>query len=299
MNPKTLLRRLKRSMKSSPAGQAGQPLLDIHALAPAARGRNEAFIRGACQNAYLGDHSSLCRVLGRYSMFVDTTDLGFSSHMLLNGYWEMWVTEAIVARIRPGMHAVDVGANLGYFALVMADLVGPSGHVDAFEPNPAIAAKLAKSIEVNGYLDRTTVHQAALGATRGEAILQVPPTEPKNAYMSSVPARAGDIAYTIPTLRLDELPNAGTIDVIKIDVEGAEESVWAGMQGILDGGRSLTIILEFASARYGDPGAFVDRILSHGFSSELIDYAAGVIPTTREEILSRPAHIDQMLVFTR
>ena len=299
MISKSLWRRLRRFVNVAIAGRNGQMLLNVRELVPAARGRNQSFIRGACHNAYLGDHSALCRVLGRYSMFVDTTDIGFSSHMLISGYWEMWVTEAIVARVRPGMHTVDVGANLGYFTLLMADLVGPGGHVDAFEPNPGIAARLTKSIDINGYLDRTTVHQAALGDATGETILQVPPTEPKNAYISPVPGRAGDVAHRVPTFRLDGLPNAATIDLIKIDVEGAEENVWAGMQGILDSARPLIVILEFAAARYADPGAFVDRILSHGFSAEVIDIEAGVVTTTREDILSRPANVDQMLVFTR
>lgn len=277
----------------------GKSLFDLHALGKAPRDHNEALIRGLCTNAYLGDHISVCRVLGRYSMFVDTRDIGFSTHMLLSGYWEMWVTEAFVARVKPGMRVVDCGANLGYFTLIMADLVGPHGHVDAFEPNPAIAGQLVKTIDVNGYLGRTTVHQAALSHSRGEAVLQVPPSEPKNAYMSPVPARPEDIAVTIPTMRLDEMADAGSIDLIKIDVEGAEEQVWAGMRGILASGRPLTVILEFAAARYTDPGRFLDDILSHGFSSELIDYVAGVIPTTRAEILARPAHVDQMLVFSR
>lgn len=299
MTPKSLLRRLKRAMGAPTSAPVGQGLLDVRSLVPATRARNEAFIRGACVNAYLGDHGSLCRILARYSMFVDTTDLGFSSHMLLSGYWEMWVTEAIVARIRPGMHAVDVGANLGYFTLIMADLVGPTGRVDAFEPNPAIAEKLTKSVEVNGYLSRTTIHQAALGNVAGEVTLHIPPSEPKNAYLGAASILPDHLSVTIPSLRLDELDSADTIDLIKIDVEGAEEHVWSGMQGILDSGRPLTVLLEFAACRYADAGGFIDRIMSHGFSAELIDYSAGVVPTTREEILSRPGDVDQMLIFSR
>lgn len=263
------------------------------------RQRNEAVIRSMCANAYLGEATSVCRVLGRYLMFVDTRDRGFSTHMLLNGYWELWVTEAIVKRLRAGMHAVDCGANLGYFTLIMADLVGASGRVDAFEPNPAIAEKLLRSVDVNGFLDRTTVYQAALSDTVGEAELHVPPADPKNAYLSTHKVRPEDLSVTIPTMRLDDLPDAGTIDLIKIDVEGAEENLWAGMQAILDSGRPLTVILEFAAARYGNPAAFLDRILSHGFTCELIDEDEGVIPATRASILSRPAHLDQMLIFSR
>lgn len=274
-------------------------LFRLRKLSHMSRQRNEALVRSMCANAYLGERTSVCRVLGRYLMFVDTRDRGFSTHMLLNGYWELWVTEAMVKRLRAGMHAVDCGANLGYFTLIMADLVGPSGRVDAFEPNPAIAEKLLKSVDVNGFLDRTTVHRQALSDTAGEAVLHIPPADPKNAYLGSHKVRPDDVSVTIPTMRLDDLPNAATVDLIKIDVEGAEESLWAGMQGILSSGRPLTVILEFAAARYSDPAAFLERILSQGFTCELIDEDAGVVPATPASILSRPAHLDQMLVFSR
>jgi FkbM family methyltransferase len=298
MSYRSLWRALARQFAPQfPSGS--QRLFDIRELARTERERNEAVIRGLCSNAYLGNNTALCRVLGRYSMFVDTNDLGFSSHMLLSGFWEMWVTETMVARVRPGMHVVDCGANLGYFTLVMSDLVGAAGHVDAFEPNPAIAERLGKTIELNGFLDRTTMHQAALSRSNGDAVLQVPPREPKNAYMCAVPLRPEDLSVTIPTQRLDALANADRIDLIKIDVEGAEEDVWAGMQGILDQRRPLAVILEFASDRYVDPPGFLDEILSHGFAVEWIDYVLGPVPTTRDDILRRPGNIDQMLVFTR
>ncbi|WP_340315018.1 FkbM family methyltransferase [Rhizorhabdus argentea] len=274
--------------------------MDLGALKKSRRDHNEAVIRGMCANAYLGKGTSLCNVLGRYKMFVDTSDIGFSSHMLLDGYWEMWVTEAIVQRIAAGMVAVDCGANLGYFTLLMSDLVGPSGQVHAFEPNPAIAARLVNTVAINGFSDHTVVHGAALSDKSGEAVLFIPHGEPKNAFVDA--AVVGDPQFesvAVPTLRLDELPNAEKIDFIKIDVEGAEERVWSGMQGILRSGRPLTIVLEFASSRYSDAGAFLREIMSHGFAFQIIDPIEGVFQTTIEGILARPARIDQMLILSR
>lgn len=299
MSLSSLWRALRRPFRPAPFPPGSKYLFDVRELATMDRDRNQAAIRGLCANAYLGGGSALCRVLGRFHMFVDTHDLGFSSHMLMSGFWEMWVTEAMVARIRPGMRVVDCGANLGYFTLLMAELVGEQGQVDAFEPNPAIAAMLARSIDMNAFTGRVALHQAALGRADGEAILQIPAGDPKNAYMSPVPVRPDDVAVAIPVQRLDALPGACQLDFVKIDVEGAEEHVLAGMEAILAAGRPLIIFLEFAADRYADPAAFLDRILSHGFSVELIDYRAGPVATVREEILARPAHVDQMLIFTR
>ena len=217
----------------------------------------------------------------------------------MSGYWEMWVTEAVIRRVKPGMKVIDCGANLGYFSLLMADLIGPEGRLDAFEPNPAIAARLTKSLAVNGYLERSTVHGSALSDTTGEALLFMPDGEPKNAFMQDASFESHFASVKVPTVRLDDLPEAHDIDFIKIDVEGAEERVWNGMEGILDSSRPLTIVLEFAACRYADPAAFIDKITARGFRLELIDPIAGAIPATKETILAHSPDVDQMLILSR
>lgn len=272
-------------------------LFDIWSLLNTPRHENEAVIRGLCQNAYLGGDTALCRVLGRYKMFVDTQDVGVSSHLLLDGYWETWTTEAMPRFVRPGMTAIDIGANLGYFTTLMADLVGPSGRVLAFEPNPPIADRLRKTITVNGFAARATVHEIALGAEEGGAALIVPPGEPKNAHV--VAGEAGSGATTVARKRLDAIPQALDADFIKIDVEGAEEDVWRGMEGVLARGRPMTIFLEFTPGRYAGPARFLDEILGHGFALAIIDLVHGVRPIGREAVLAGPPAEDQMLVLTR
>ncbi|WP_233247757.1 FkbM family methyltransferase [Caulobacter endophyticus] len=132
-----------------PARPAPAPrLFELDRLNTRPRGENEAEIRLRCASAFLGRGVSVCRVLGRYKLFVDGLDYGLGPHLLLDGYWEMWTTEAIARAVKPGMTVVDVGANLGYFTLLMADLVGAGGRVHAFEPNPQIATLLARSVSM-------------------------------------------------------------------------------------------------------------------------------------------------------
>lgn len=277
---------------------AGQ-LFDLGDLRRRTRAFNEASIRRLCANAYLGGDTSLCRVLGRYKMFVDTTDIGLSSHLLIDGYWELWVTEAIMGLVGEGMVAVDVGANLGYFTLLLADLVGASGHVHAFEPNPAIRQRLAQSVAVNGFGARTTLHGEPLSGAGGERVrLIVPAGEPKNAHILPE-ADAGEAGLTLLTTTLDDVIGDGPVDVIKIDAEGAEEGIWQGMRGILGRRRPLAIVLEFNPARYADPAAFLGEIGSHGFAMAAIDLSAGVVPVTAETILARDSGEDWMLLLAR
>ena len=246
-----------------------------HALQPAPfeprllhlrrRRRNVAVIRAQCSSAYLGGGTALCRVLGRYKMVVDTADAGLSPHLMLDGYWEMWVTEAMCRHLRPGMAAVDVGANLGYFTLLMADLVGASGRVHAVEPNPPVAALLRRNVALNTFSGHASVHEAAACDRDGQdAALAVPAGEPKNAHLS-LGAPADCTMHRVRTCRLDTLLAQERVDFIKIDAEGMEEAIWQGMQGILDRGAPLTVFLEFRAARCRDAAAFVRETARQGF----------------------------------
>jgi FkbM family methyltransferase len=264
------------------------------------RANNEAVIRLGCQVAYLGDHTALCRVLGRYKMFVDTRDVGLSTHLMLDGYWEMWITEVLASSIQEGMVVADIGANVGYFTLLMADLVGPKGRVHAFEPNPELTKRLVNSVAVNGYADRVALHEVALGEDQDKhAVLVVPPNEPKNGHMIPYAGEMPEHGTLVATARLDAQPDWAKIEVAKIDVEGAEQFVWAGMRGLLEGSALKTVVLEFTPARYACPGAFIDTICASGFVLAYIDYRLGITPTTREWLLAQPPCEDIMLYLRR
>ena len=72
----------------------------------------ECECRAQVQPVYLGDHTALCRILGRYKFYVDTRDRGFGSNVLLDGFWEMWLTKAIARIVRPDMVAIDIGTRI-------------------------------------------------------------------------------------------------------------------------------------------------------------------------------------------
>lgn len=275
------------------------PLFTLNNLRLSKRNRNEAWIRSLCHHVALDTETSLCRVLGRFKMFVDPSDYSVSAHLMLDGYWEMWLTEAVAEATSAGMTAIDIGANVGYFSLIMADLVGATGRVHAFEANEAIADRARKSAKINGFSDVLTVHSQALGDKAGEPfVLVVPPGQPGGAYLAQ-PGESDDPAWMVTTRRLDDYPELFDADVIKIDVEGAEEAVWRGMEGILARERPMTIFLEFAPVRYADPGAFLDEIARWGFRIDLVDMARGIVPVSREEIFSTSSGEEQLLVLRR
>ena len=277
-----------------------RPLLDPRTFVRARRSETEALVRDACESAYLGDATSLCRVLGRYKLVVDTRDDGIAPHLLLDGYWKMWLTEALVEWLPSGTVAAEVGAHCGYFSVVMADLCGGAGHVHVYEANPAMATLARRNLAMNGRGATTTVHSVAVTDVEGgSAGLHLPQGNPKNARVTAIDADDAVPGLTLATTRLDAKPEAAKFSFVKIDVGGAEAAVWRGMEGLLAGDVLQTVMLEFSAARHDDPAAFLDGVIAAGFALNLIDPDAGIVETTVAGVLDRDRHADVTLLLTR
>jgi FkbM family methyltransferase len=275
-------------------------VFDINRLSSALRSENEAHIRALCQVAYLGDTTALCRTLGRYKMYVDTMDHGLSPDLMFDGYWEMWLTEVIAERVKPGMIVADIGANLGYYTLLMAELVGPTGKVHAFEPNPSMVERLRNSVDLNGLSRQVEVHNIALGEDQDRAMaFVIPPNEPKNGHLMNFDGTLPAGGAILHAHRLDGNPDWSRIELAKIDVEGAEQLVWAGARGLLENNILKTVILEFTNGRYRDPAAFLDSILGYGFSLSYVDFQNGISEISRQQVLDHNPTEDILLFFDR
>ena len=130
-----------------------------------------------------------------------------------------------------------------------------------------------------------------------EALLKVPEGEPKNAHLVT---GAGDASgYRLTTRRLDSYPELLDADIIKIDVEGAEEAIWRGMEGLFAVGKPLTIFLEYSPVRYRDPMRFLDAIMSQGFALAELSVSHGIRTATPEQVLSGDPREDRMLALVR
>lgn len=205
----------------------------------------------------------LCRVLGAYKMFVGADDRGLGPHLALDGYWESDVTRFVARRVQPGMTCIDAGANVGYYALLMAGLAGPRGRVLAVEPNPDNVRRLRANVGLNASLYNTTVHEAALSARPGETVrFSCPVGEPKNGRIlapdDGVDSRPHAFIDVV-TDTVDNLP-FGRADFVKIDVEGGEEDLWAGMRLTLDHCPDIQVVMEFNWRRCREPERFLADI---------------------------------------
>lgn len=276
------------------------PLISPLELATDDRFVLENRCRALTNPVYLGGRTALCRMLGHYKIYLDTDDTGFASHLLLDGFWEMWLTVFFARQVRPGMTVIDVGANYGYYTLLFGSLVGPQGQVFAVEPNPAVVPKLRRSVSLNGLSERTTIVAAAAGARAGDVHLFAPHGEPKNGTIIAGPhvvAPESGTVHAVPQVTADAFAAAADrIDLVKIDAEGAEEGVVAGMTALLERDRP-GLLLEFNAARYADPRGFLDRLRALYGRMRYIDFECNASPVAADQLMSERWGEDWMLYF--
>jgi len=146
------------------------------------------------------------------------------------GTWEPEVTGVITSTVKPGMTVIDIGSHVGYYSLLFAKCVGPTGRVFSFEPLPENLALLRKNVQLNKL---TNVHSLsyALFSRAGELSLSVPSESP-NSGDGSVIHERGSKHVLVPAITLDSFCASANIqpDILKMDVEGAEYDVLLGAQ---------------------------------------------------------------------
>jgi len=154
-------------------------------------------------------------------------------HKLLCLLGERCIEERAIIRslVKPGMRVLDVGANVGYYALMLAHMVGEHGQVICVEPSPENLPELRLNVERNS-LANVSVIPMAVGAENGEARLL-------GGINSGVVADGG--AYSIQVKKIDDL-GVGKIDLLKMDIEGHEGFALDGASRTLAENRPVLFI---------------------------------------------------------
>lgn len=219
-----------------------------------------------------------------FTHYGDITRLLFEQQHLVSigKSFEADILQVFVGLIRPGSVILDIGANVGLYSLLGSELVGSEGRILAFEPEPNTYAALLKNLSVNR-IHNVSALPMALSDSNGLVELAVPEEvkakfEYGDSYLSMKPADADKSTAPIPCRRLDDVLeelNILKVDVIKIDVEGAEYLCLSGANRLLNGVHKPVILLEcdeVLSQRFGY-SVFNTLLLLHkcGFSCEQID----------------------------
>lgn len=162
--------------------------------------------------------------------------------------------------IKKGDNVLDLGANIGVYTLIFAKLVGESGHVFAFEPDPSNFELLSKNVKENKH-ENTTLVQKAVSDKNGKIDLYVS----KRNFASHRIFDAGDNreSIEIDVTTLDEYfkKNEKPIKFIKMDVEGTEGATLLGASKILENSKDIIIMMEYFPKFIKKFGMIPEKIL--------------------------------------
>jgi FkbM family methyltransferase len=213
--------------------------------------------------------------IGDDSLILNQKDVGVSG-MLALGVYEKFELELFRSTIKAGMTVVDIGANIGLYSVV-AGKKAINGRVFSYEPEDENFSILSRNIKGNN-LDNVSAFKVALSDIRGARSFYF--TEDNRGTHSFADNRSTGQAITVKTDTLDGslseiVPFVTAVDVIKIDVEGAEPLVFEGMKNIISQSPHLIMFIEFypkAIMRLGrSPIKFLETLRGFGLSISIIN----------------------------
>jgi FkbM family methyltransferase len=171
------------------------------------------------------------------TLWFDRDDLQLTPWVRSQGVWEADVMKLLHVTLRPGGVFVDVGANVGFHAVLRAQLKGPARRVVAVEPAPWTLELLRANIWRSG-ADVTVLPVAASDAP-GRVRLALASDHRSGARFADA------VGIEVETARLDDLLPDLVVDVLKVDVEGAEPLVLRGARALIERSAHLLAVVEF------------------------------------------------------
>ncbi len=223
-------------------------------------------------------------IIEGHKMYLDSKD---SLHLSLNKEYEKAETEIFKKEIKEGNIVIDIGANIGYYTLLAAKIVGNKGKVFAFEPDPENFKILKKNIDANRYKNVVLVQKVVSDKSK------------KLKLFLSEDNKAGHKIYGDNTNKNFVIVNSVTIndflknqdvevDFIKMDIEGAEGKAFAGMSSIMKKNK-IKIMTEFIPSLLRDldtdPRKYIKTFIEYGF--KIYDINNLNKPATIEELMQR------------
>jgi FkbM family methyltransferase len=201
---------------------------------------------------------------------------------LLGGY-EKTIAGHLGRECRAGTTALDVGANIGYFTLLLSELTGPGGAVFSFEPNPENAAKIRRMVDVNR-IRNITVLQLAVSNHSGRMPFMVESTGSMGRLLAEPVGANGCIDVEVaPIDQVVRMQKIRMVSVIKMDIEGAEAEAIPGMKELLRRDRPV-IFCEWHPAK--TKSGYREIFSGVGYRCELLDPESAI---ETFHIVARPA----------
>lgn len=201
-----------------------------------------------------------------HKMFLDKEDIMCLS---IAGIFEEFETELAKKHVKEGDVVLDIGANIGYYTLIFAKLVGPKGRVYAFEPDPYNFALLKKNVEMNRYKNVILIQKAVSNKKEKARLYMNKENKGDSRIFNS---HDGSNSIEIESIRLDDYfkDHDVKIDFIKMDIEGSEGVLLEGMPNLLKKNKKIKIVTEFWPYGLEMSGTkskdYIKSLTNHGFT---------------------------------
>jgi FkbM family methyltransferase len=246
-------------------------------------------------------------ILDDFKIYARESDQDVGKPIIEHGIYERHLTAVFKRYLGRGMNVLDVGANIGYFTMLSAALVGPAGSVVAIEPNGSNTRLIEASRRANAF-EHVTIVQAAAGRNWELLVLN-------STYSNGTTSRpSADLeglldAVTVPSIRIDDLVGPDKhIDFIKIDVEGAEYNALVGARQTIQRCHPV-IASEFSPGMMvgisGISGAeYLNFFVQQGYSLHVVEASGSLYDCEKnvQKVLdayeqSRVDHIDLLMEY--
>ncbi len=227
-----------------------------------------------------------------HKMFLDITD---SLKLSKNGDWERFAISLLEKEIKEGDTVLDLGANIGYYTLIMAKIVGDKGKVYAFEADPTNFNILKRNIEVNGYKNVILENKAVLD--KNEIVnfyINKKNRAGNSLFQGKNSTYRADKYNKVEGIKLDDYFKSEEIDFIKIDIEGSEFKAMKGMVNLLKRNDGIKVITEFypmlliGVGENGNPEEYLNLLDKLNFKLyDIIEGSNDLILSTPQDILNK------------
>ena len=238
-----------------------------------------------------------------FDLWIHPNDEILSRSIAYDKIWEPETTKLIKKIIHEGDIGIDLGANIGYFTILMANLVGTSGKVFSFEPAPQNFEILQKNIKQN-HLKNVVANQSAIGDMNGKIKLYLSNTNAgwhKVFPKQFIDYEVSDKNIDVEICSLDKEFIDKKIDFIKMDVEGYEWNAIKGGKKILEENQDIKLIFEFfpmaLRANNVKPDTVLRYLLDVGFHIYVIDENMRLLDFSIDEFCTRHANYSSMNLF--
>ena len=192
-------------------------------------------------NYYLRPSRSCTKRIQGAKMRLDLNDPGISRDLFLYGHREPECTRIYREELAPGMHVLDIGANVGYFVFIGAQVVGPQGKIYAVEPAPKNFERLKVNLALNTLAPQIETFNMAVADRVGKVRFAL--AEASNHHCLAVEGSDAE-SIDVDATTIDELIGDRRVDMLRMDTEGSEWVILQGMRGLLARGTPLKMFVE-------------------------------------------------------